>query len=251
MMNKVKKRASVVVFALLVVLLGCNLCSAADGPAAISITCRYKDKQIEGVQFQLKLVATITYDKTNGTLLYQMVPEAKAFSKKDSFGVERAFDNMTAAQSNEFALKLSNSVKFDKEHTFTASTDKNGVAAITALPAGIYLIEQSGATGAAKEYTEYKPFLCDVPFLNEEGTLVYTRSVFPKSEIKLAPPDGGGNPPPDGGKNPPPDGDGNLPPTGDSFPLPVVIGIGAVCLIALILMIVSRIKMSQHDKEID
>lgn len=245
-----RKWLSVLSLTLLLCVLTCNICSA-DDTAAISIKCQYKDKMIEGVQFQLKLVATISYDKANGTLVYQMVPEAKAFSKKDAFGVERAFDNMTAAQSNAFAQNLSKSVQFDKKHIFTASTDKNGVAAITGLPAGIYLIEQSGATGVAKEYTEYKPFLCDVPFMNEDGTLQYTRTVFPKSEVKFVPPDGGNNPPPDGGKNPPPDGDGNIPTTGDNFSLPLLLGLGGVSLVAFILLLISRVKINQKDDNLD
>jgi hypothetical protein len=250
MKTAMKKWSKVGMLALLAASLFCTMLSQAfaDGEkASIGILCQYKEKPIVGVQFTATLIATAKVDADSHTIVYELVPEMASYSKKDKFGIERAFQKMTAAESNALAAEVSK-LTFDASLQYTAKTDKDGYAFFTDLPLGMYLITQTGADKTAADYSEYKPFLCDVPYM-EEGKVYYDRSVLPKSTVTYTAPVEDKDTPGDDDKDLPPDEDKDVPPvkTDDEAPVGLLLGATGGCILLLAGLIVLR--LGENKKE--
>lgn len=242
------KKALIVLLSVLLLLP--KVAYAGEEDAEITVFCKYKDQAISGVEFTAYLLAEATKD-TEGKIRYELVAEAASYSKKDADGIERLFDGMTAAESTSLAEDAAKAVSFTAEHTFTATTGKSGQAEFVNLPMGVYVIKQTGAKGEAKEYTEYTPFLCVVPYESETGELLYSRTAMPKSEVKAVPPTEDKETPPDDDKDLPPNGDGDVPPvkTDDEVPLGLIFGVSGGCVLLLAGLLFLRFGFGKKEKK--
>lgn len=72
-----------------------------------------------------------------------------------------------------------------------ATTDSNGTARFSALPYGMYLVVQTGASGQAAAYEKVDPFLAMVPEGIDQGNghseWDYYSVVYPKTTVKAKP----------------------------------------------------------------
>lgn len=126
-----------------------------DGTLTVKVVYTDKDVEtlIEGVELTIYKVADLTVN--NGYAKYTLT--------EDFSGVDVSFDGMTVEQSIEAAkLFFAEAAAKEIEGTKAVSED-DGIASFGFVSHGAYLVIQSGATGAAKNYESIKPYLVLAP----------------------------------------------------------------------------------------
>ncbi|HEY9575252.1 MAG TPA: pilin N-terminal domain-containing protein [Lachnospiraceae bacterium] len=157
----------------------------ASDKNSLDIIFMYEKTPIKGAEFSLYQVATLNSERNT----YKML---------DSFTYSGDFSDIdTAEKSLQLAKDLSRQV-VEENKIATLKTQADGMAGVTDLEDGIYLVVQSGAGDEAKEYTRVEPFLVMVP-MYIHGEWESHVKAHPKPEITK-----GKTPPPDTPKPPKP-----------------------------------------------
>lgn len=160
-----------------------------------------KTLAIDGVKATAYRVATLD-DAINR---YELLPEFESLGVDFNLGL--SVDEMESA-----AEKAASIVRAGGVEGTSATSGSDGIASFGALPYGVYVVVQTGATGGAEGYEDFQPFLISVPQLTEDD-IVFDVVALPKFTPKDAP-----VPPP------PPPTPKVTPRTGDPFdPLPLMV----------------------------
>lgn len=193
---------------------------------SLELTCKYDRKAVAGVELTVYKVANaVTFnsalDGSGTNYIYYYGDNSDRIYD---------FDDMTAIKCNEYAKKLD--VK-KLEKVATATSDKNGAVKFNFKEQGMYVVVQTGAKDAAKDYSQYDPFLISLPTIIDNEIILDIKAA-PKTFITENEKD----------KNYPPDGDDNIPPhTGDVVKIPL--------LISLLVISVFGIYVSSRKKKLD
>ena len=153
----------------------------ADTTGSLTLTMAYesggKKTSVEGITVTMYRVASLDDDVTHFTLEEPFV----------SLGFD--FDSgMTAKQNKDVAAAAHKIVQASKPSGVSATSGKDGVTRFGSLPTGMYLAVQTQATGDAKGYEEFTPFLICVPQI-DDGVLTYDVEAAPKlTPVKPKPP---------------------------------------------------------------
>ena len=123
---------------------------------------------IKGAEFTAHRIADLSVK--GGSVEYKLTGDFSA--------LDVDFNGLSATDSYKVAEAASEIVK-DKGLTGkSAVTGANGKASFGSLKNGIYLVEQTGANGAAKDYKKLTPWLVQLPeLLGEEGNYSWNYEV--------------------------------------------------------------------------
>ena len=112
---------------------------------------------IEGAKIEIYRVADLNCE--NGSAGYSLLPEYESL-KKTRDGEDVTFEGLSGTESEKFSAELS---KLVKNSYASAVTDSEGTAIFTSLPQGMYLVCETEATGEAKKYELFSPYIISVP----------------------------------------------------------------------------------------
>lgn len=145
------KRILAIGVALLICLL--CVCAWAEGEnCRLTLTLAFGEQPVEGAEFSLYRVGEM-----------QMSGGAAGFVPLAAYAkVCASFDGMTASQNRQYAEQLAAMVDLNAPNA-RARTGKDGGASYENLTAGMYLAEQTGASGQAQAFETCKPFLVSLP----------------------------------------------------------------------------------------
>jgi len=109
---------------------------------------------------------------------------AKYVLTHDFAGSGISFDGMTVEQSISYASKLqSYAVKQSIADVGEDVTGDSGTVSFSNLGVGMYLVTETGRSGAAENYSSLKPFLVMVPQYSG-SSWIYDVKAYPKTEQK-------------------------------------------------------------------
>ena len=166
--------------------LACAFCTLALGLALVPATALAKDASltlclqheskgkvtnIDGVTATAYLVAGLN----DGINAYTLADDFASLGIDFNQGLDAS--GMEAA-----ALKAQSIAKNGNLSGKQVTSGKDGKASYGVLPKGIYLVVQTGATGTATKYNEFKPFLISVPQLTA-NEIVYDVVTYPKTTL--------------------------------------------------------------------
>ena len=112
---------------------------------------------IEGAKIEIYRVADLNCE--NGSAGYSLLPEYESL-KKTRDGEDVTFEGLSGTESEKFSAELS---KLVKTSDASAVTDSEGTAVFTSIPQGMYLVCETEATGEAKKYELFSPYIISVP----------------------------------------------------------------------------------------
>ena len=166
--------------------------ASAPDSGTLSIIFEKEDSniKIDGASVAVYKIADM--EPVGNTAVYTMLKQYSSFATmKGSEDV--TFNGMTASASNDLAKRMSTAVSGPAAK---GVTDKNGMFKTGKLPAGMYLVGQTGKSGTAEKYKAFDPFLISVP-LFEGGTWNADVVAQPKTSVEEVPdnPDQSGNKP--------------------------------------------------------
>lgn len=170
---------------------------------------------IDGVTATAYRVATLD-DAVNR---YELLPEFESLGVDFNQGL--SIDEMGSVAADAAAIVRAGGIEGS-----SATSGSDGTMPFGGLPYGVYVVVQTGATGGAKGYEDFRPFLISVPQVTEDG-VVFDVMSYPKFTPKDAPVP---TPPPTPKVSPK---------TGDTFDIRLVAGFaacGAVILAAGVLL---------------
>lgn len=134
-------------------------------------------KAIPGAAFTLYRVADLSV--SGNAAVFTPVAPFKAHSVD--------YDHLSASGSEDAAAAFAK-LAGKAAPAAKATTDANGTARFSALPYGMYLVVQTGASGQAAAYEKVDPFLAMVPEGIDQGNghseWDYYSVVYPKTTIK-------------------------------------------------------------------
>lgn len=142
----------------------------AENNGSLSVTLKYGEKPISGVEFTIYRVADLKEDKSGYT-------EVAPFKWGSDFSEIRTADGQL-----KLAFQLEKQ-SYNAKAIMSMQTNEMGVVHFARLKNGIYLVVQTGATGEAENYTTMLPFLVMVPRF-ENGIWNYNVNTKPKPAIK-------------------------------------------------------------------
>ena len=116
-----------------------------------------QDTPIEGAKIEIYKAADLNCE--NGSARYSLLPEYESL-KKTRDGEDVTFEGLSGTESEKFSAELS---KLVKNSYASAVTDSEGTAIFTSLPQGMYLVCETEATGEAKKYELFSPYIISVP----------------------------------------------------------------------------------------
>lgn len=210
-----------------------------DAPAAtltltMECTAGEKTSLVDGIEATAYRVASLD-DAVNH---YELLPEFAELGVDFNAG-------MTIQEMEAAAKKAATIAKAQGVTGVSATSDTNGVAAFGQLPYGVYLVVQTGATGSAKNYSDFEPFLISVPQVTE-GDVVFDVNALPK----LTPKDTPKPPEPEEPEKPKPEPEPKpkkpMPWTGDNFDPALVLALAGAGLLLMAVGLVSRSKKSSQ-----
>jgi hypothetical protein len=137
-------------------------------------------KAIPGAAFTLYRVADLSV--SGNAAVFTPVAPFKAHSVD--------YDHLSASGSEDAAAAFAK-LAGKAAPAAKATTDANGTARFSALPYGMYLVVQTGASGQAAAYEKVDPFLAMVPEGVDQGNghseWDYYSVVYPKTTVKAKP----------------------------------------------------------------
>lgn len=98
------------------------------------------------------------------------------------YGEEITLDDLPSIGQQSMAKEISGSSSKPKAGE-TQVTDKRGEVHFKTVNIGMYLVEQTGKTGTAADYTTFAPFLISIPSIAEDGSLIYEVECLPKTGV--------------------------------------------------------------------
>ena len=116
-----------------------------------------QDTPIEGAKIEIYKAADLNCE--NGSARYSLLPEYESL-KKTRDGEDVTFEGLSGTESEKFSAELS---KLVKNSYASAVTDSEGTAVFTSIPQGMYLVCETEATGEAKKYELFSPYIISVP----------------------------------------------------------------------------------------
>jgi hypothetical protein len=149
------------VMALTLALLPARIARAATtGSLTLSMAYEKSGKKtpVGGLTVTLYRVASLDDDVTHFTLEGPFADLGFDFDQ-----------GMTAQQNKDLAEASYKIVQKSKPSGVSATSGKDGAASFSKLPIGMYLAVQTKATGDAKGYAEFTPFLICVPQIDDDG----------------------------------------------------------------------------------
>jgi len=150
-----------------------------DGTGTLSIGFYFNDEQeaIDGAEVSIKKIAGLTVK--NGNAKYTLIDSLKEKHP------DLKFDGMVSEDLDALAKQLREEVtEYDKK----AVSDKDGKVNFEGLEYGLYLIVETGKSGTASNFADFKAFIVNVPFpvvdpAKYKGSWNYNVDVKPKAEI--------------------------------------------------------------------
>lgn len=162
-MKKTRLKKIILVFAAMLVLLSSTTVMASGlmpdltrTTGTLTILFQSADvpaEAIDGAEIDVIQVAGVTV--TNGAVHYDMLPEFV------SSGVDP--NAMNTENSIQAAKTLADLIEQSGQQGTRNTTDASGKASFDNLPVGMYLVRQTGSAGTALQYTNFAPFLVQVP----------------------------------------------------------------------------------------
>lgn len=151
----------------------------ADETAAETgtLTISYDNDGISMDGAEITVTKVADAELEDGTVYYTLISELSDYCLV-SHGRETYFDDMTAAASNATAKAWAG---LGLEPEYTVTTDENGMAYISDMELGMYLVVQTGADGTSADYEYFSPFLISVPYAFD-GEYVMDVVAYPKTE---------------------------------------------------------------------
>ncbi|MCH4071975.1 pilin N-terminal domain-containing protein [Pseudoramibacter sp.] len=134
-------------------------------------------KAISGAEFTLYRAADLSV--SGNTAVFTPLAPFKAHQVD--------YDHLSASGSEDAAAAFAK-LTAKASPAAKAVTDQNGTARFSALPYGMYLVVQTGASGQAAAYEKVEPFLAMAPEAMDQGDghsqWDYYAVVYPKTTVK-------------------------------------------------------------------
>lgn len=136
---------------------------------------------ISGATFAVYKAASLTVE--NGNTVYTVASPYQSLAVYEN-GEDVTFHDMSSTAYLELAESFA---AIDSEPLAEGVTDSNGKAVLTVTEPGIYLVEETGAEGAAADYKLTDPTFVALP---QKANLswLYTMTVYPKTTAKTSVP---------------------------------------------------------------
>lgn len=154
-----------------------------DASLTVAFEKEGSNVKIDGASISVYKVADLDFVQNQAQ--YTLVPEYESFREIDDKWNDVTFDGMTAEESNALAKEMA---KTATKAVSSGVTDENGLFNVGNLPAGMYLVGQTGKSGTAEEYKAFDPFLVSVPLYDKESQM-WVRDVTaqPKTTVEKMP----------------------------------------------------------------
>lgn len=153
---------------------------------SLEITYTFAGNAISGAEISIYKIVDVSVK--GGRTEYSFTDEYTAYAEGTDF------ETLTTEESIELAGKIDTS---GKEETQKAVTDEAGRVTFTGLDDGMYLVVQSGKSGAAAQYETFGRYLVAVPYAetgeetdengNRTGTWIDSVACYPKTETTKIP----------------------------------------------------------------
>ena len=157
-------RKSIITITVLLVMMGCSqVCFA--GASSLTIDFRIEDQGvatvISGAEFTIYRAGE--YDE-----------KTRGFSSRYGIRVEELDTSGNRSLAEELLEKVSGGI--------SKKTGADGKAVFRGLEPGIYVVSQTGRSGAAREYNKVDPYIITIPAM-VNGELTYDVESLPKTDI--------------------------------------------------------------------
>lgn len=215
---------------------------------AINDSYEVSSTAVEGCQITVTRVASLDKDTNTFTLDPRYSAQEEAYRAQETDAKASIFDGMNVSQSNELAALLEDA---DLEGSLTAVTGADGSCQFENLSDGMYLICETGKTGAAARTSTFAPFLWMVPeYESDSASWNYAVTAHPKTTITESETETETNPPKPTETTPPTNPSTtpgtqlstNPAKTGDENPIGNYVGLALISGIMIIGIVSSRRK---------